>query len=219
MRQRKPKDLESRLHMYSAQMIDSPETGGIQECFNGDRPLMLEIGCGKGQFITKKALDEPDKDFVAAEGQDTVILRALEKAGKAAAEKYGTAALPNLRFIMTYINHMNDFFPEKSLNGIYLNFSDPWPKARHAKRRLTFRKRLMDYSRALKNGGFIEFKSDNDALYDFTLEEISACGLYVTEQTRDLHASTYPSRLTTTEYEDRFRSIGKNINYVKVIID
>ena len=216
MRQRKPKDLEKRLETYSEQMITAPAPERVQEYFHAGRPLMLEIGCGKGQFIRKKALDNPDKDYIAIEGQDTVILRALEKAAEAAEENYGAGVMPNLRFIMAYVDHMSDFFREGSIDGIYLNFSDPWPKARHAKRRLTYRERLMDYCRALKPGGFIEIKTDNDGLYDFTLEEIDACGLHITEQTRDLHSSGFASRYTTTEYEDRFRGTGKNINYVRI---
>lgn len=216
MRQRKPKDLEKRLEKYSEQMITAPAPESVQEYFHAGRPLMLEIGCGKGQFILKKALDNPDIDYIAIEGQDTVILRALEKAAEAAGETYGTDVMPNLRFIMAYVDHMSDFFREGSIDGIYLNFSDPWPKARHAKRRLTYRDHLMDYCHALKPGGFIEMKTDNDGLYDFTLEEIDACGLHIVEQTRDLHSSDFASRYTTTEYEDRFRGTGKNINYVRI---
>lgn len=113
---------------------------------------------------------------------------------------------------------MDEFFDEGQLSGIYLNFSDPWPKARHAKRRLTHRDRLKDYGWALKKGGFIEFKTDNDDLYDFTLEEIDSAGYEIAEQTRDLHSSEYPSKDITTEYEDKFSGRGKNINYVKIIV-
>ena len=113
---------------------------------------------------------------------------------------------------------MDELFCAGQLEGIYLNFSDPWPKARHAKRRLTYRERLLDYKWALKEGGFIEFKTDNDQLYDFTLEEISEAGLEISEETRDLHNSIYESRYTTTEYEEKFKEKGKNINYVKVVV-
>lgn len=178
--------------------------------FDDDKELYLEIGCGKGNFIIKKAMANPDKNFLAIEGQETVLLRALEKAAE--------LKLPNLRFMLTFVHSMEDLFEEGQLSGIYLNFSDPWPKARHAKRRLTYRERLKDYAWALRKGGFVEFKTDNDGLYDSALEEIEAVGLEITEQTRDLHDSEYESRLTTTEYEDRFRAKGKNINYVKVVV-
>ena len=297
MRQRKAKDLEIRLRECSAYMIDDPGSGSRDYFSSGGmRELFVEIGCGKGQFIISKALSAPEADFIAIEGQETVILRALEKTaacdrgaaraddtaavrpGDGASEReaicaadvadirsgVGTAEGPysreaaegmpenpcsqevaedmpesltpqeavpgrqhpreapgrlsNLRFMLTFVDSMEDLFDRGQVSGIYLNFSDPWPKARHAKRRLTHRDRLRDYARALRPGGFIEIKTDNDDLYDFTLAEISAAGLRITEQTRDLHHSGYASRLTTTEYEDKFSGMGKNINYVKVIV-
>lgn len=220
MRQRKAKDLEKRLKDCSRYLIEDP--GADKKYFDGDRELFLEIGCGKGQFILKKAVENPDADFIAVEGQETVILRALEKAREYDEEKAqadGSSALCNLRFMLTFVHSMGELFEDGSLSGIYLNFSDPWPKARHAKRRLTYRDRLRDYGRALKKGGFIEIKTDNDDLFDFTLEEIDAAGCRITEQTRDLHSSSYDARLTTTEYEDKFSGRGKNINYVKIVME
>lgn len=205
-------------------MIEEPGAGS-RDYFgnNGGRELFLEIGCGKGQFILAKAMGTPGADFIAVEGQETVILRALEKAKERAQELSASDAeaggIPNLRFMLTFVHNMNELFEEGQLAGIYLNFSDPWPKARHAKRRLTHRDRLRDYGWALKKGGFIEIKTDNDELYDFTLEEIEAAGYRIAEQTRDLHASEYSARLTTTEYEDKFSGRGKNINYVRVIVE
>ena len=190
------------------------------------RDLFVEIGCGKGQFIISKAASHPEADFIAIEGQETVILRALEKAreydnadpaGSMSGASHGR--LTNLKFMLTFVHTMDELFDEGQLSGIYLNFSDPWPKARHAKRRLTHRERLKDYAWALKKGGFIEMKTDNDDLYDFTLREIAAAGYEIVEQTRDLHSSSFESRLTTTEYEDKFSSRGKNINYVKVLVE
>jgi len=231
MRQRKAKDLEKRLAECSEYMIDDPGKGsrdyfgskvcGTDDAANGlsdtgaERELFLEIGCGKGQFIIKKALENPDADFIAVEGQETVILRALEKVSK---QSTGKPKPENLKFMLTFIDNMEDFFDEDQLSGIYLNFSDPWPKARHAKRRLTYRKRLENYGKALKPGGFIEIKTDNDDLFDFTLREIEDVGYETVELTRDLHSSSYASRLTTTEYEDKFSGRGKNINYVKIIV-
>lgn len=190
--------------------------------FDDDKELYLEIGCGKGNFIIKKALANPDKNFIAIEGQETVILRALEKVKelaemKARGQESG-ADLSNLKFMLNFVHSMDDLFEEGQLSGIYLNFSDPWPKARHAKRRLTYRERLKDYAWALKKGGFVEFKTDNDGLYASALEEIEATGYEITEQTRDLHNSEYGSRFTTTEYEDRFKARGKSINYVKIVV-
>lgn len=210
MRQRKPKNLEEKLQQCSEYMIQ--DMADPEASFNVKQPLYLEIGCGKGNFIVKKALDNPDKNFIAIEGQDTVILRALEKA---MAHEGG---IPNLRFMLTFVQKMDEFFDEGQLAGVYLNFSDPWPKARHAKRRLTYRQRLLDYKWAIEDGGFIEFKTDNDGLFDFTLEEIAEACLTVSEQTRDLHNSQYESQYTMTEYEAKFKDKGKNINYVKIAL-
>ena len=100
--------------------------------------------------------------------------------------------------------------------GIFLNFSDPWPKDRHAKRRLTYGKRLRQYKDIICEGGAIQFKTDNEGLFDFTLEQIEAEGLEILEMSRDLHASEFQETNITTEYEDKFASTGKNINYVKI---
>lgn len=210
MRQRKPKNLEQKLQNCSEYMI--ADLANPAASFPKEQPLYLEIGCGKGNFIIKKALENPDKNFIAIEGQDTVILRALEKA---MAHEGG---IPNLRFMLTFVQTMDEFFEEGQLAGVYLNFSDPWPKARHYKRRLTYRGRLLDYKWAITKGGFIEFKTDNDGLYDFTLEEIEESGFVIAEQTRDLHNSPYESQYTMTEYEAKFKDKGKNINYVKIAL-
>ena len=204
------------------------------------RDLYLEIGCGRGDFLLQLASQHPENDYIGIEGQASVVLRAMEKAAAAgdgtalgedageedatsgeeatAAEDAGAGGLPNLRFVCAFVNSMEDLFAPGSLSGIYLNFSDPWPKSRHAKRRLTYRGRLRDYARTLKPGGFIAVKTDNDALFDFTLEEIEACGWTPEEMSRDLHESDLPARLVTTEYEKKFRAAGKNINYVKVVL-
>lgn len=217
MRQRKAKNMEERLEQCSEYMI-RPDV----KYFNDDKDLYLEIGCGKGNFIIKKALDNPDKNFIAIEGQETVILRALEKTkelAETAADtgRDGRRPLSNLKFMLSFVHSMDDLFEEGQLSGIYLNFSDPWPKARHAKRRLTYRERLKEYAWALKECGFVEFKTDNDELYASALEEIGFSEFQIVEQTTDLHSSDYVSRLTTTEYEDRFNAVGKNINYVRIV--
>ena len=118
-------------------------------------------------------------------------------------------------------NDLNDYFEPGELAGVYLNFSDPWPKARHDKRRLTYHKRLENYLQVMGEDGFVEFKTDNEGLFEFTLEEIQLLaekGLEMAEMTRDLHGPDcqLESRQVTTEYEDKFRAAGKNINYVKI---
>lgn len=212
MRQRRVKNLDEKLQALSSHMIDNPQEyrGRWNEVFGNDNPIFLEIGCGKGQFISACAENNPGRNYIGIEGQSVVLLRALEKA-----EALGT---DNLVFICDFVQDMEDFFTPGELSGIFLNFSDPWPKARHNKRRLTYRGRLENYVRVLQNGGCIEIKTDNDALFDFTLEEIAAADLLTVEKTYDLHSaeSTFSAKEITTEYEDKFRGMGKNINYVKV---
>lgn len=238
MRQRKAKDLETRLAKCGRFLIEIDKYADSTEVHNEWPHLktFVEIGCGKGQFIIKKALEAPDSVFIAVEGQETVILRAAEKAMAVSGEtdwpenvpgeeQLGNVrgSLDNLKFINRFIDSMEDMFEESSLSGIYLNFSDPWPKAKHAKRRLTYRSRLTDYAWALKPGGFIDIKTDNDGLFEFTLEEIEGVGtlLNIELATRDLHGdgNAYDAAKTTTEYEDRFIKCGKNINYVRVIVN
>ena len=183
--------------------------GRWQELFPGKR-LCLEIGCGKGRFIIGMAELHPEKAFIGVETQHDIAYYP----GKTAKEN----KMDNIKVICANAEHMEDWFEPGEIKELYLNFSDPWPKARHEKRRLTYRDRLRDYAWALKPGGFVEVKTDNDALYDFTLEEIEAAGYQITEQTRDLHSSSFESKNTTTEYEDKFSGRGKNINYVKFTV-
>ena len=215
MRQRTVKNLEERLEQNSSFVIENPREakGRWAEIFGNRNPVYLEIGCGNGQFILTRAERNPQANFIAVEGQANVILRAMEKAE--------AAELSNLRLFIDFVNDLNDYFEPGELAGVYLNFSDPWPKARHDKRRLTYHKRLENYFQVMGEDGFVEFKTDNEGLFEFTLEEIQLLaekGLEMAEMTRDLHGtdSQLESRQVTTEYEDKFRAAGKNINYVKI---
>ena len=215
MRQRTVKNLEEKMANNSSFLIKDPREakGHWAEIFGNTNPVYLEIGCGKGKFILTRAQRNPDANYIAVEGQENVILRAMEKAE--------AAGLANLRLFNDFVNDLNDYFEKGELAGVYLNFSDPWPKARHDKRRLTYHKRLENYFQVMDEAGFVEFKTDNEGLFEFTLEEIALLeekGLKMAEMTRDLHGEdcSYESRLVTTEYEDKFSAVGKNINYVKI---
>lgn len=209
MRQRNIKNLNKKLDMNSSFLIDNPKEckGKWSDIFGNDNPVYLEIGCGKGQFIMKQVQEFPKRNFIAIEGQSNVVLRALQKAE--------VNKCKNLRIFIDYVNDLDDYFEKRELSGIFLNFSDPWPKARHAKRRLTYHDRLLNYKKVLTDDGFIQFKTDNDSLFEFTLEEIDEAGLKIIEQSRDLHSSDFEAKNITTEYEDKFSERGKNINYVK----
>lgn len=210
MRQRKIKDIDKKLAGFDGLTVANPAAykGRWKELFGNDGPVYLEIGCGKGQFITNQALRFPGRNFVAIEGHTSVVLRALQKTDE--------KQIVNIRFVVEYVKNIRDFFAEKELAGIYLNFSDPWPKDRHAKRRLTYAKRLLAYQQVVEEGGFIQFKTDNEGLFEFTLEQIEKTGMKIEEMSRDLHNSQYAEDNITTEYEDKFAMTGKNINYVKI---
>lgn len=209
MRQRRVKDLDQRLVQVSEYIIDNPEQhrGQWQSVFERKGDLYLEIGCGKGQFLLQHASANPQSNYIGIEGQRSVVLRGLE-AAKA-------QELQNIRFAPVFVRNLCDFFQDGELAGIFLNFSDPWPKARHAKRRLTHVSFLEKYRRVVKPGGSIEIKTDNDDLYYFTVEQAKLAGMQILAQTMDLHNSAYSAKEITTEYEDKFCRLGERINYIK----
>ncbi len=210
MRQRNVKNLQERLAALAAYRVSEPEKikGKWNTLFANDNPIFVEIGCGKGKFINAQAALNPAYNFIGIEGQENVILRALEKSGE--------AGMTNVLYISKFVNDITEIFAEGEISGIYLNFSDPWPKERHARRRLTHVARLNSYFKVLKDNCTIEIKTDNEDLFAFTLEQIEEGGFNVIQMTRDLHASELAAKEITTEYEDKFSQQGKNINYVKI---
>ena len=212
MRQRRVKNEEERLAALSVCFLQNPEAqkGRWEETFGSSNPIMIEIGCGKGQFLIAKAKGNPEINYIGVEGQGSVILRALEKVQ--------SGELSNILFINTYIRDIEDVFSPEELSGVYLNFSDPWPKDRHAKRRLAHSSYLEGYKRILKKDSLIELKTDNDELFKFAVEEFKVSGFEILELTEDLHGSRLEARSITTEYEDKFREQGKRINYCKLSV-
>ena len=174
-----------------------------QSFFAEKRPLHLEIGCGKGNFACGMAAKHPEINLIAMECVADVACTALEKAKEAADTRPD-----NLRFLIGNAENLIEWFPAHSIDCLYLNFSDPWPKARHAKRRLTHRDFLARYREVLKEGGVVRFKTDNVGLFDFSLEEFEAMGLTVTDLTRDLHNSPLNEGNVMTEYEKNFSEKG-----------
>ena len=210
MRQRKVKNEEERLAEHHQYLIEAPESrkGNWQGVFENDNGIYAEFGCGKGQFIMTLAEQNPDRNYIAIEGRGSIILRALEKATR--------EGLENIVFVKEYIRDVDEYFAKDELTGIYLNFSDPWPKDRHAKRRLTHSRYLQGYRNVLKEGCCIEFKTDNSDLFAFAEGEFESSGMKLLEITEDLHATELPAKNVTTEYEDKFKADGKKINYCKV---
>ena len=209
MRHRIVRNLDEKLAKYTHYVVEDAKEmkGKWRSLFENEGELYMELGCGKGRFISTHADLNRDRNYIAIEGQKNVVLRAFEKVEE--------KELTNVKFVMNFIEDITDYFEDGELDGIYLNFSDPWPKARHAKRRLTHTRFLKGYEKVIKKGGFVEFKTDNDGLFEFSLEEIEANEYKIVEMTRDLHASEYESKDIMTEYEEKFSSRGKNINYVK----
>lgn len=186
-------------------VIHEPEQfkGRWNALFNNDNSIHAEIGMGKGKFIMQLAAMNPDINYIGIEKYSSVLLRALEKRQE--------AELPNLYFIRFDAEYLNNIFGQEELSGIYLNFSDPWPKDRHARRRLTSKEFFKRYDSCLKKDGKVIFKTDNRALFDFSLEEAKLAGWELEGVTFDLHNSEYLEGNVMTEYEERFVGKGNPI--------
>lgn len=182
---------------------ETAHKGHWHDIFGNDNPIYIEIGMGKGRFIMELAGQNPNINYIGIEKYSSVLLRALEK--------QECQQLPNLFFIRMDAEYITDVFDEREVGRIYLNFSDPWPKDRHAKRRLTSRQFLARYDRILEDGGNVIFKTDNRPLFDFSLEEIAAAGWKLSMHTFDLHHSEYLEGNVMTEYESRFVEQGNPI--------
>lgn len=187
-------------------VIHEPEKakGKWKEIFGNDNPLRIEIGMGKGKFIHELAGRNPDVNFVGIEKYSSVLLRALQKMEAEMRE--------NLLFIRMEAEDIAEVFAPEEVDRIYLNFSDPWPKDRHAKRRLPSREFLARYDRILKKDGILEFKTDNRELFDFALGELSPAGWKTVFVTYDLHHDREKMETNVmTEYEEKFSLKGNPI--------
>lgn len=186
-------------------VIHNPEEkkGSWREVFGNDNPIHIEVGMGKGRFLTELAQLNPNINYIGIEKYSSVLIRAVEKREQ--------IELSNLFFIRMDAEDINDVFAEDEIDQIYLNFSDPWPKDRHAKRRLTSHQFLHRYDQFLKRDGVIIFKTDNKALFDFSLEEVPVAGWKLENYTYDLHHSEYNEGNVMTEYEEKFSSMGNPI--------
>ena len=191
--------------------VNEPEKykGRWKELFGNDNPVYIEVGMGKGKFITEMAQLHPEINFIGIEKYSSVLIRAIEKRKE--------LEINNLMFIRMDAENIEDVFEKNEVAGIYLNFSDPWPKDRHAKRRLTSRQFLARYDKILAGDGVIEFKTDNRDLFDFSLEEAPEAGWEIIAYTYDLHTDEKMSEGNVmTEYEEKFSSKGNPIH--KMII-
>ena len=179
--------------------------GTWSEVFNNDNPVRIEIGMGKGRFVSTLAQLNPDINYVGIEKYSSVLLRAVEKQDE--------LNLPNLRFIRMDAEAITEVFDRGEVDRIYLNFSDPWPKDRHAKRRLTSKQFFERYDGILKKDGIVEFKTDNDLLFQFSLEQVPEAGWNLDKFTWDLHNDEEMVKGNVmTEYESKFSAMGNPIH-------
>lgn len=191
-------------------VIKRPEDqrGCWHQVFGDRHPIYIEIGMGKGQFILNMAKAHPDVNFIGIERYSSVLLRALEKFDT---EEY--EALTNIRFVCMDARNVEEVFVPEEVDKIFLNFSDPWPKARHAKRRLTSKQFFERYDKILAFDGVVEFKTDNRELFDFSLEQVELAGWVLLAKTYDLHNDPTLSRGNVmTEYEEKFSGQGHPIH-------
>lgn len=179
--------------------------GKWHEIFGNNNPIHIEVGMGKGRFITDLAKANPDINYIGIEKYSSVLVRAIEKRNE--------LEISNLFFIRMDAEELEDVFDTNEISKIYLNFSDPWPKDRHAKRRLTSKEFFARYNTILIPDGFVEFKTDNNMLFDFSLEQIPEAGWNIVAFTRDLHNDAKMNEGNVmTEYEEKFSSMGNPIN-------
>lgn len=180
------------------------QKGKIRTYFEKDQPIQIEIGMGKGRFIMQMAEEHPEINFIGIEKYSSVLLRAIQKMEQ--------NELLNLRFIRMDAEDITEVFEKGEVDKIFLNFSDPWPKDRHAKRRLPSKEFLKRYDEILKKDGVIEFKTDNRDLFDFAVEQLEPAGWKAEVITYDLHHDPVLCEGNImTEYEEKFSSIGNPI--------
>jgi tRNA (guanine-N7-)-methyltransferase len=210
MRLRNIPGAEEALRQYPT-FVDKPVSykGRWRERFGNNNPIHVEIGCGKGQFINTLAERHPEINFIAVELKAEVILRAAQRTEQ--------RSIPNLAFVQYNAAMLTDLFAENEIERIYLNFSDPWPKKRHAKRRLTYASFLQTYKQVLKPYGEIHMKTDNEKLFEFSLNQFANERFQLRNITFDLHQSPYAEENVMTEYEERFSARGQRIYRTEAI--
>ena len=176
--------------------------GKWSKLFENDHPIHVEVGTGKGRFVMRMGQAHPDYNMIGMERYDSVIVTALESLVENPQE--------NVRLIKDDVSHITNYFAEKEVDRIYINFTDPWPKKRQAKRRLTHKDFLEKYIKILKDDGEIHFKTDNQALFEFSIESLTQFGFKLKNVSLDLHQSDMEGNIMT-EYEERFAQKGMPI--------
>lgn len=207
MRLRKVKNVEEKIKEFDGLIISEPEKhkGNWNKLFGNDNPIHLEIGMGKGKFIIEKAKREPNVNFIGCELVQSIIYKAAKS----------VKDVPNLLMINYDALKLGEVFDKGEIGKIYLNFSDPWPKSRHEKRRLTSDSFLNVYREIKASDGVIEFKTDNRGLFEYSVMSLNNNGFEFLDISFDLH-NDGRENIVTTEYEDRFSARGNVIYFIKV---
>lgn len=208
MRVRKRKGAEEHLANNPHYAILNPEDakGRWHDVFGNDRPIHIEVGSGKGGFITGMALKNPDINYIGIDIQLSVLSYALDKVL--------ASEVPNVKLLRVDGSSLTNYFEDGEVDMMYLNFSDPWPKTKHEKRRLTYKDFLDTYKRILPEHGEIHFKTDNRGLFEYSLASFSQYGMTLRQIWLDLHASNYEGNVMT-EYEEKFSNKGQVIYRVE----
>ncbi|WP_226670193.1 tRNA (guanosine(46)-N7)-methyltransferase TrmB [Metabacillus litoralis] len=193
---------------HSQYAISNPEQykGRWHEVFGNHNPIHIEVGTGKGQFLAGMSQQHPDINYIGIELFDSIIVAAIQKAVD--------LQLSNLKLLNVNAKDLTDYFDQNEVQRVYLNFSDPWPKARHTKRRLTYKEFLSLYEKILIKGGEIHFKTDNQGLFEYSLISFSEYGLRLKFICLDLHQSDFEGNIMT-EYEEKFSGKGQRIYRVE----
>jgi len=209
MRMRRMRNLEPRMEACAEYRIAEPQVlkGKWRELKPGCQALWVEVGCGKGKFTVETAAANPDVLLIAVERVREAMVVAMEKAQK--------MGLKNVYFIDMDVANMEDCFEGFEIDRLFINFPDPWPRKKNAKRRLTHRSFLDKYCRVVREGGEIHFKTDNAPLFEYSVEEFEACGLQVNNLTRNLHENGIVGIMTG--YEEKFHALGTPINRCEVV--
>ena len=209
MRMRKMKNLQPRMEACEDYRIAEPAAykGKWRELMPECKALWVEVGCGKGKFTAETAEANPDVLLIAVERCREAMVVAMEKTKG--------MGLKNVFFIDMDVANIEDIFDRGEMDRLFINFPDPWPRKKNAKRRLTHRGFLDKYCRTVREGGEIHFKTDNAPLFEFSVEEFAACGLQVNNLTRDLHANGIVGIMTG--YEEKFHALGTPINRCEVV--
>lgn len=208
MRLRNKPGAGDKIAAHPQYVVSQPEQwkGKWHERFGNNNPIHIEIGTGKGQFITEMAKAHPDINYIGIELQTSVVVVALDK--------LIANALPNLQLLHINGGDIREFFDKNEVDRIYLNFSDPWPKKKHEKRRLTYRSFLESDEHVLVPNGEIHFKTDNQGLFEYSLASFSQYGMILKQVWLDLHNSEFEGNIMT-EYEEKFSSRGQRIYRVE----